>query len=179
MTIKQSYGNSYWEWLGLTSRVLYHYNIIRFCLNSFELFFDSQTLASPLARVSSRWLSSQAETAAAAGGFNFSKYTLSHPENNHDITEHAQEYTLQEASFMCQSRCSFLNVWENTQVACAMKSVFLRNTRWCHGRSRDETKYSRLSLLDLLFLFRHGFCCLFCPNHFLTKVQPGNKVCIF
>ena len=49
---------------------------------------------------------------------------------------------LQDASFMHQSRCSFLNVWENTQVACVVTSVFLRNTRWRHGRSWGETKYS-------------------------------------
>ena len=36
-------------------------------------------------------------------------YTLSHPENDRDITERAQGYTLQGASFMRQSRCSFLN----------------------------------------------------------------------
>ena len=34
---------------------------------------------------------------------------LSHPENDRDVTERVQEYTLQDASFMCQSRCSFLN----------------------------------------------------------------------
>ena len=68
-------------------------------------------------------------------------YTLSHPENDHDVTERVQEYTLQDASFMRQYRCSFLNVWENTQVARAMTSVFLRNTHWRHGRSRGETKY--------------------------------------
>ena len=37
-------------------------------------------------------------------------YTLSHPENDRDVTEHAQGYTLQDASFMRQSRCSFLIV---------------------------------------------------------------------
>ena len=58
------------------------------------------------------------------------------------IADHVQEYTLQDASFMRQSRCSFLNAWENTQVARAMTSVFLWNTRWRHGRSRGETKYT-------------------------------------
>ena len=47
---------------------------------------------------------------------------------------------------MRQSRCSFLNAWENTQVARAMTSVFLRNTRWRHGRFHGETKYSMLSM---------------------------------
>ena len=36
-------------------------------------------------------------------------YTLSHPENDRDVTERAQRYTLQEASLMRQSPCSFLN----------------------------------------------------------------------
>ena len=36
-------------------------------------------------------------------------YTLSHPENDRDVTERAQGYTQQDASFMRQSRCSFLN----------------------------------------------------------------------
>ena len=37
-------------------------------------------------------------------------YTLSHPEKDRDVTERAQGYTLQDASFMRQSsRCSFLN----------------------------------------------------------------------
>ena len=37
-------------------------------------------------------------------------YTLSNPENDRDVTDRVQEYTLQDASFMRQSRCSFLNV---------------------------------------------------------------------
>ena len=68
-------------------------------------------------------------------------YTLAHPENDGDVTERAQGCTPQGASFMRQSRCSFLNAWENTQVVRAMKSVFLQNTRWRHGLSRGETKY--------------------------------------
>ena len=39
-------------------------------------------------------------------------YTLSHPENDRC----AIGYMLQDASFKHQSRCSFLNVWENTKV---------------------------------------------------------------
>ena len=31
---------------------------------------------------------------------NTTYYTLSHPENDCDVTEHAQGYTLQDASFM-------------------------------------------------------------------------------
>ena len=68
--------------------------------------------------------------------------TLSHSGNDHDVTESAQGYKLQDVFFVRQSRCSFLNAWENTQVACAMTSVFVWNTRWRHGRSRSETKYS-------------------------------------
>ena len=37
-------------------------------------------------------------------------YTLSHPKNSCDVTERAQGYTLQDASFMHQSWWSFLNV---------------------------------------------------------------------
>ena len=37
-------------------------------------------------------------------------YTLSHPENDREVTDRVREYTLQDASFMRQSRCSFLNV---------------------------------------------------------------------
>ena len=43
-------------------------------------------------------------------------YILSHPENNHDITERAKGYTLQDTSFMRQSRDYFLTR-EKTQVA--------------------------------------------------------------
>ena len=43
---------------------------------------------------------------------------------------------------LSQSCCSFLNAWDNTQVSRAMKSVLVWNTRWRHGRSRGETKYS-------------------------------------
>ena len=38
------------------------------------------------------------------------EYILSHLENDRDVTERAQGYPLQDASFMRQSRCSFLNV---------------------------------------------------------------------
>ena len=83
-----------------------------------------------------------------------SNYTLSHPENDRDVTEHAQGYTMR------QSRCSFLNAWEDTQVARAMTSVFLWNARWRHGRSRGETKYRGNTLVwcsILVFtLFTHS-----------------------
>ena len=79
-------------------------------------------------------------------------YTLSHPENERDVTERAQGYMLQDASFMRQSRCSFLNVSENTQVARAMTSVFVWNTRWRHGRSRGETKYSMIVFALILIV---------------------------
>ena len=55
---------------------------------------------------------------------------------------------MQDTSFMHQSRCSFFNTGENTQVAHAMTSVFLRNTRWRHGRSQSETKYIAGLVLD-------------------------------
>ena len=68
-------------------------------------------------------------------------YTLSRLKNDSDVTEHSPGYMLQYASFMRQSRCSFLNLWESTQVARTITSVFLRNTHWGHSRSRGETKY--------------------------------------
>ena len=34
--------------------------------------------------------------------YNSTKFTLYHPENEHDVTEGAREYTLQDASFMCE-----------------------------------------------------------------------------
>ena len=37
-------------------------------------------------------------------------YTLSHHKNDHDVFEHANGCTLQDASFMHQSGDSFLNV---------------------------------------------------------------------
>ena len=40
-------------------------------------------------------------------------YTLSHPENDRDVTERAQIYMLQDASLVHQSRWSFLNTWKN------------------------------------------------------------------
>ena len=38
-----------------------------------------------------------------------SSILCSHPENDRDVTDRVQEYTLQDASFMRQSWCSFLN----------------------------------------------------------------------
>ena len=43
-----------------------------------------------------------------------------------------------------------LNAWENTQVAHAVTSVFLRNTRWRHGRSWGETKYIYSKVISIL-----------------------------
>ena len=48
-------------------------------------------------------------------------YTFSRPENDRDVTERIQGFQLQDASF--------LNVWEDTQVARAMTSIFLWNAR--------------------------------------------------
>ena len=48
-------------------------------------------------------------------------YTLSHRENDRDITEHAKGCTLQDASLMHQSQDSFLNVYEKTHLfTCAV-----------------------------------------------------------
>ena len=82
-------------------------------------------------------------------------YTLSHPENDCDVTERDQGHTLQDASFMRQSQCSFLNMWRNTQVVHAVTSVFLLNTRWRHGRSLGETKYS--NIFSMIFFSSSSF----------------------
>ena len=68
-------------------------------------------------------------------------YTLSHPENDRDVTDRAKGYTLQDASFVRQSRDSLLNSLENTCYTRVIISIYLWNTRWRHGRSRGETKY--------------------------------------
>ena len=47
---------------------------------------------------------------------------------------------------MRQYQFSFLNAWDNTQVARAISSVFVWNTRWRHGRSRGETKYRHIMI---------------------------------
>ena len=53
-----------------------------------------------------------------------SVYTLSHPENDRDVTERDKGNTLQDASFKRQSRNSFLNAWDNTPVTRAITSIF-------------------------------------------------------
>ena len=50
-------------------------------------------------------------------------YTLSHPENDRDVTERAKGNTLQDASFMRQSRNSYLNVCDNTHVTPAILTI--------------------------------------------------------
>ena len=61
-------------------------------------------------------------------------YTLSHPENDRDVTESAQEYTLQDASFIRQSRCSVFR----------------------HGRSWGETKYRTQPVMCLSCTDEHA-----------------------
>ena len=56
---------------------------------------------------------------------------------------HLEGYTLQDASFIHQSQCPLLKAWENTHIARATTSDFVRNTRWRHGRSWGETKYNQ------------------------------------
>ena len=77
-------------------------------------------------------------------------YTLSHLENDRDVTQRVEGYTLQNASFVRQSRDSFLNAWENKEVTRAITSVLFCTTRWRHGRSRGETKYSAHHFLHSL-----------------------------
>ena len=54
------------------------------------------------------------------------------------------------ASFVCQSSGIFLNVWENTKVTCAIRSVLFCTTRWRHGRSRGETNYSSIRMSKIV-----------------------------
>ena len=77
-------------------------------------------------------------------------YTLSHPENDRDVTGRTKGNTLQD-SFMHQSRNSFLNMWDNTHVMCAILSIFLWNTCWRHSRSHGETKYIMWGLINKQF----------------------------
>ena len=74
---------------------------------------------------------------------------------------------LHNASFVCQSRDSFLNAWENTEVTRAITSMLFCTMRWRHGRSRGETKYScnvpwlkqgnRSGMICRQFVFRKHF----------------------
>ena len=68
----------------------------------------------------------------------------------------------------------FLNAWENTHVACAMTSVFLRNTRWRHGRSWGETKYtSCLPLIISTAWNRHNISSY--KNTSITKIKKAQN----
>ena len=49
-------------------------------------------------------------------------YTLSHPENDRDVTDRVQENMLQDAFFTRQSLCSFLNT-EKTLVLEVRQSI--------------------------------------------------------
>ena len=48
-----------------------------------------------------------------------SSYTLSHPKYDRDVTERSQRYTLQDASFVRQSRCSFFKSRVRKHISCA------------------------------------------------------------
>ena len=78
-------------------------------------------------------------------GAHQNSYTLSHPENDRDAWRywartriHAAKRILYASIPVFLIEC----VRKHTIVARAMTSVFLRNARWRHGRSRGETKYS-------------------------------------
>ena len=58
-------------------------------------------------------------------------------------------------------RVSFLNAWENTDVTRAITSVLFCTTRWRHGRSRGETKYSIIQFMSwtrTAYLNHHKRC---------------------
>ena len=61
----------------------------------------------------------------------YQRYTLSHPENDRDVTERVQEYTLQDASFMRQSRTSFACDDKNTADVTVVLEVRQSIVRLC------------------------------------------------
>ena len=76
-------------------------------------------------------------------------YTLSHPRKGLDVTERAQGYPLQDASLCVNPVVPFWTREKtHTQVnmACAITSIFLLDTRWRDSCSQDETKYRWFSL---------------------------------
>ena len=78
-------------------------------------------------------------------------YTLSHSENDHDVTGCPEGNTLQDASCRRQSQDSLLNAWDNTHMLRVQYlSIFLWITHWHHGRSHGETKYSMFIFLTAI-----------------------------
>ena len=54
-------------------------------------------------------------------------YTLSHPENDRDVTGASNDIYAARRSFMRESRDYFLNVYENTHTMRLIISIFLWN----------------------------------------------------
>ena len=61
-------------------------------------------------------------------------YTLSHPKNDCDVTERAND--IRYVRLFLFSLIPGFVFWTDAHD----NSIFLWNTRWCHGRSRGETK---------------------------------------
>ena len=57
----------------------------------------------------------------------------------------------------------------------AMTSVFLQNTRWHHGRSRGETKYSMITILEYLQV---SVCISFLLSVLLLQTSTGHPIWI-
>ena len=82
-----------------------------------------------------------------------SSYTLSHPEKDRDWARpriHAARRILYYASILV---FLFERVRQHTSCARDDKHLFVWNTRWRHGRSRGETKYSLKHILFIAMFY--------------------------
>ena len=76
-------------------------------------------------------------------------YTLSHPENNRDVSAYSRQRRL---SSRAQLVCFLTRSKRNTGIDASrmrLAACILRRAQWRHGCSRDETKYSWV-VLNLL-----------------------------
>ena len=82
----------------------------------------------------------------------FSNYTFSHPENDRDVTDRVQEYTLQDASFMRQSRLVGWSIdWLIPQLRVVISWLIDRLIGWLVERSVDRlVNWSIGRLIDSL-----------------------------
>ena len=104
-------------------------------------------------------------------------YTLSHPKNDRDVTERAQIYTLQNASIVRQSRCSFLNAWENTSTTGENPFVVGSACAWIHGCSLYIIGWALYSLMCIDLLLEMLPCLLFLtPWIYYDSPSPGSDV---
>ena len=99
-------------------------------------------------------------------------YTLSHPENERDVTERTQEYTLQYASLLRQSRCSFLNAWEKTHRL---------RTRWqaCSTGIRADVTVVLEVRQSIDVLYHHMVLCVIEPWTCVKEKPPVSIISSF